>query len=174
MSSSIDQLREGVSSLTEAFTEVEADMDASVYGAMQPALQKIQDNLATAAVNLDNFAHVQRILTAMSQSDGAIPGQFVNMIIDHLPPREPVRAAPAPRRRAEPRRAEVQVDAVTANPAARIQRPADPFQDAFVPANATMPQTGAEAVAERVRGLRAMTIPGMMVDDLDQQAQEGL
>lgn len=111
MSNSLNTLREGVATLTEAFTEVEDELDSSVYAAMHPALKQVQENLTAASVNLENFVQVQRILEAMSKSDGAIRVDYVDALINQLPPREvvveapPARPARRPRERAVPQEA---------------------------------------------------------------------
>lgn len=144
MSNALSTLRDGVATLTEAFTEVEDELDSGVYAAMHPALKQVQDNLASAAVNLENFGQVQRILEAMSKSDGSIPVHFVDAIIGNLPEREveeAPRPARRPRERAVPR--EVQPRAIPQmDRGIRINTMPDPFQRAFAEATAwpTMPE----------------------------------
>ena len=157
MSEVMNTLRSGVATLTEAFTEVEDELESGVYAVMQPALKQVQDNLTSAAVSLDNFAQVQRIMEAMGKSDEPIAVHFVDAIIERLQPR-PVEEAPRPVRAPRGRREAPQ------EPPRVVNRMPDPFARAF--RMATAPQVQANPAPWRAMPGPAPEAGMRIVDDV--------
>lgn len=68
MSQTLSDLQEGLGAMVEAFTEVEDELESSVYAMFKPSLDKAQQSIMAVSTQLQNFAIVQELLKEVSEA----------------------------------------------------------------------------------------------------------
>ena len=68
MSQTLSDLQEGLGAMVEAFTEVEDELESSVYAMFKPSLDRAQQSIMAVSTQLQNFAIVQELLKEVSES----------------------------------------------------------------------------------------------------------
>lgn len=124
MSQTLSDLQEGLGAMVEAFTEVEDELESSVYAMFKPSLDRAQQSIMAVSTQLQNFAIVQELLKEVSESpDIELNREIADNLLANFRHQKEVRFVeearlmppPAPRQR---RGARIAVDeAVQVNPA---------------------------------------------------------
>lgn len=68
MSQTLSDLQEGLDAVVEAFTEVEDELESSVYSVFKPSLDKAQQSIMAVSTQLQNFAIIQDLLKEVSEA----------------------------------------------------------------------------------------------------------
>lgn len=108
MSQTLSDLQEGLGAMVEAFTEVEDELESSVYAMFKPSFDKAQQSIMAVSTQLQNFAIVQELLKEVSESpDIELNREIADNLLDNFRQQKEVRFVeearlmppPAPRQR---------------------------------------------------------------------------